>query len=75
MKVFLVADEAERARRRGTERPGEEAELLAADLRRGTSETQSTRRPAADAVLLDTTDLNVAEVVARIAELVEARVR
>src|SRR5262245_51760758 len=33
VKVFLVADEAERARRRGADRPGVGADTLAADLR------------------------------------------
>ena len=72
VKVFLVADESERARRRATERQGTETEV-ATDLRlrdeRGALNTQ----PAADAVVLDTTALTVTEVVERIVELVEAR--
>jgi cytidylate kinase len=75
VKVFLVADEAERARRRGAERPGEEADSLAADLRRRDERDAVNTRPADDAVLLDTTDLDVDEVVDRIVELVQAHVR
>jgi cytidylate kinase len=74
VKVFLVADEAERARRRGSERPGVEAEALAADLRERDARDAVNTQPADDAVLLDTTDLDVDEVVARIVDLVESRV-
>lgn len=73
VKVFLVADEAERARRRSADRPGVGAETLAADLRRRDERDAVNTQPADDAVLLDTTNLSVAEVVDRIAELVEAR--
>jgi CMP/dCMP kinase len=75
VKVFLVADEAERARRRGSERPGVEADALAADLWERDERDAVNTQPADDAVLLDTTDLDVDEVVARIVALVEARVR
>ncbi len=71
VKVFLVASERERARRRTEERPGAEAESLAADLRRRDERDAINTQPAADAVLLDTTDLDIDEVVARIAALVE----
>jgi cytidylate kinase len=73
VKVFLVADEAERARRRSADRPGVGAETLAADLRRRDERDAVNTQPAGDAVLLDTTNLSVDEVVDRIAELVEAR--
>jgi cytidylate kinase len=73
VKVFLVADEAERARRRSADRPGVGAETLAADLRRRDERDAVNTQPADDAVLLDTTNLSVDEVVDRIAELVEAR--
>ena len=73
VKIFLVADEAERARRRSAERPGVRAETLAADLRRRDVRDAVNTQPADDAVLLDTTSLSVDEVVDRIAELVEAR--
>jgi cytidylate kinase len=73
VKVFLVADVDERARRRTNDRPGAEAEALAADLRARDERDAENTRPADDAVLLDTTELTVDEVVDRIAELVEAR--
>jgi cytidylate kinase len=75
VKVFLVADESERARRRGADRPGVGAETLAADLRARDEHDAVNTRPAPDALVLDTTNLNVDEVVSRIAELVaEVRV-
>jgi cytidylate kinase len=73
VKVFLVADPAERARRRSGERPGATAESLAADLRARDERDAVNTRPADDAVLLDTTDLGIEEVVTRVAALVEAR--
>ena len=72
VKVFLVADDTERARRRREERPGVPADTLAADLRRRDERDAINTQPAADAVLLDTTELSVEEVVERIAALVEA---
>lgn len=73
VKVFLVADEAERARRRSRDRPGVGGESLAAELRRRDERDAPNTQPADDAVVLDTTDLTVDEVVLHIAELVEAR--
>jgi cytidylate kinase len=73
VKVFLVADETERARRRSGERPGATAESLAADLRKRDERDAVNTQAADDAVILDTTDLGVDEVVARVAALVEAR--
>jgi cytidylate kinase len=73
VKVFLVADESERARRRTADRPGVEAGELAADLRARDERDAVNTRAAADAVLLDTTSLTVDQVVDRIAELVEER--
>jgi cytidylate kinase len=72
VKVFLVADEAERARRRAAERPGTEMEV-AADLRLRDERDAANTKPAADAVILDTTALTIEEVVERIVELVEMR--
>lgn len=72
VKVFLVADEVERARRRATERPGTETEV-AADLRLRDERDALNTQPAADAVTLDTTVLTVDEVVERIVELVRTR--
>jgi len=73
VKVFLLAEEAERIRRRSADRPETNAEVLAAELRRRDERDAVNTQPADDAVLLDTTDLTVDEVVVRIAELVEAR--
>ena len=72
VKVFLVAAEDERARRRLADREGIDAEALAADLRRRDERDAVNTQPRpSDAVLLDTTDLSIEEVVSRIAELVE----
>jgi cytidylate kinase len=73
VKVFLLADADERARRRAEERPGAAADTLAADLRTRDERDAVNTRPAGDAVVLDTTALTIDEVVDRIAELVEAR--
>jgi len=73
VKVFLVADEVVRARRRSADRPGVGPETLAADLRRRDERDALNTRAATDAVVLDTTELSVEEVVERIAELVAAR--
>ena len=72
VKVFLVAAEDERARRRTADRPGTDADTLAGDLRRRDERDAVNMQAAADAVVLDTTALSVEDVVARIAELVEA---
>jgi cytidylate kinase len=72
LKVFLVADADERARRRAEERPGVDVDALAADLRARDERDAVNTRPADDAVRLDTTALTIDEVVDRIAELVEA---
>ena len=73
VKVFLVASEDERARRRSADRPGANADELADDLRRRDERDAENMQAAPDAVALDTTALSVDEVVSRIAELVEAR--
>jgi cytidylate kinase len=72
VKVFLVAAERERARRRAADRPGTDAEALAADLRLRDARDAVNTQAADDAVVLDTTELTVDEVVDRVAELVEA---
>ena len=72
VKVFLLAEEDERARRRTQDRPGVSAETLAADLRSRDERDAVNTQPAEDAVLLDTTLLSVEDVVARIAGLVES---
>jgi len=73
VKVYLVADESERARRRTADRPGLPADALATDLRLRDEGDAAQLQPAPDAVRIDTTDLSVEEVVARIEELVRAR--
>jgi cytidylate kinase len=75
VKVFLVAAEQERARRRAADRPGIDADALAADLRRRDERDAVNTQAAADAVVLDTTDLSVEDVVARVVELVRATAR
>jgi cytidylate kinase len=73
VKVFLLADEAERARRRSADRPGVGPDTLAADLKRRDERDAVNTQPAVDAVVLDTTDLDIDDVIARITELVQAR--
>lgn len=72
VKVYLVADERVRAARRSAERPGIGAEALATDLRLRDKRDEVNMRPAEDAVEIDTTDLAVDDVVARIEQLVHA---
>jgi cytidylate kinase len=73
VKVYLVADRDERARRRQAERPGIGADALATDLRMRDERDAANMRPADDAVEIDTTELTVDDVVERIAELVQER--
>jgi CMP/dCMP kinase len=75
VKVYLVADPAERARRRVADRPEIGAEALATDLQLRDQSDAAQMQPAADAVRIDTTDMSVDEVVERVAELVTARTR
>jgi cytidylate kinase len=72
VKVYLVADPAIRAQRRAAEHPEVAADALATDLRLRDEKDAVNMRPADDAVQIDTTDLAVDEVVARIEELVRA---
>ncbi|MGK2938816.1 MAG: (d)CMP kinase [Solirubrobacteraceae bacterium] len=75
VKVFLTADDTERARRRAAEL-GAEVEAVLADQRvrdeRDRGRADSPLAPAGDAVELDTTGLTIDEVVARIGELAAA---
>jgi CMP/dCMP kinase len=73
VKVFLSADESERARRRIAERPGLAADALATDLRLRDERDAAQMRAAPDAEQIDTTRLSIEDVVARIEELVRAR--
>jgi cytidylate kinase len=73
VKVYLIADSAVRAQRRQAERPDIGADALATDLRLRDESDAARMRPADDAVEIDTTDLQVDEVVARIERLVRER--
>ncbi len=73
VKVYLVADTTVRARRRMADRPGIGADALATDLRIRDESDAAQMRPAPDAELIDTTELEVDEVVGRIEVLVRAR--
>jgi cytidylate kinase len=73
VKVYLVADADERARRRTAERPEIGAEALATDLRLRDERDAAQMQSAPDAETIDTTELDVDEVVDRIEQLVEAR--
>jgi CMP/dCMP kinase len=73
VKVYLVAQSSERARRRVAERPEIGAEALATDLRLRDERDAINMQPAEDAEMIDTTDLTVDEVVAHIELLIQAR--
>jgi cytidylate kinase len=73
VKVYLLADPGVRAARRSSERPGIGADALATDLRMRDEKDAVNMQPAEDAVQIDTTDLEVDEVVALIEDLVAAR--
>ena len=73
VKVYLVADREERAKRRVAERPGIGADALATDLRLRDEKDAERMQPAADAQEIDTTNLEVEDVVERIEALVRAR--
>lgn len=73
VKVYLVADPTERARRREAERPDGREEDTATDLRVRDELDQPQSGMAPDAELIDTTHLTFEEVVARIEGLVATR--
>jgi CMP/dCMP kinase len=73
VKIFLTADAAERARRRGgSGGSGESAEAVAARDRQDSGRAASPTRAAADALVIDSTNRDAADVVAQIVGLVEA---
>jgi CMP/dCMP kinase len=72
VKVYLVADEAERARRRMADRPGLGADALQTDIRMRDASDARQMQPAPDAERIDTTALTIDEVVGRIEALVRA---
>ena len=73
VKVYLEADPEIRARRRQAERPDIGADALATDLKLRDESDHARMQPAEDAVKIDTTDLGIEDVIARIEELVRAR--
>ena len=73
VKVYLVADQEVRASRRLAERPEIGADALATDLRLRDESDATRMEPAEDAVAIDTTQLEVDVVVARIEALVRER--
>jgi cytidylate kinase len=76
LKVFLTASAAERARRRAAESGEDSVAVAAAQAQRDARDQgreHGALRPAEDAVELDTTGLEVTEVVARVAGLARER--
>ena len=73
VKVYLVADRDERAKRRMAERPGIGADALATDLMRRDRRDAVRMQPAEDATEIDTTNLEVAQVVEQIEQMVRSR--
>ena len=73
VKVYLVADAAERARRRVADRPEIGEEALATDLRLRDERDAAQMQPAADARKIDTTELDLDDVVDTIERLVAER--
>src|SRR5881398_4204889 len=73
VKVYLNADAATRARRRQAERPDIGGDALATDLRLRDESDAARMRPAPDAEQIDTTGLEVDDVVAQIEQLVQTR--
>jgi cytidylate kinase len=72
VKVYLVADPKVRAQRRLAERPEIGGDALATDLRLRDQSDAARMRPAADAHEIDTTNLQVGDVVDQIEKLVRA---
>ena len=73
VKVYLVADAVERARRRQADRPEIGEQALATDLRLRDERDAAQMQPAPDAQEIDTTELSIDEVADRIEQLVLAR--
>ncbi len=73
VKVYLVADTEERARRRMTDRPGIGRDALATDLKVRDKSDAARMQPAEDAQEIDTTNLRVEDVVEKIEAMVRAR--
>lgn len=74
VKIYLNADPEVRAKRRQLERPDIGGDALATDLRLRDESDAARMQPAEDAERIDTTELDVGDVVDRIEQLVRARV-
>jgi cytidylate kinase len=74
VKIYLNADADVRARRRQLERPDIGGDALATDLRLRDESDAARMQPAEDAERIDTTELDVGDVVDHIERLVRARV-
>jgi cytidylate kinase len=73
VKIYLIADTEIRARRRQAERPDIGGDALVTDLRTRDQSDAPRMRPAEDAEQIDTTDLDVEDVVDHIEQLVRER--
>ncbi len=73
VKIYLKADPEIRTRRRQAERPDIGTDALATDLRSRDESDKGRMQPAPDAELIDTTDLQVEDVVEQIEQLVRSR--
>ena len=73
VKVYLVADRGVREERRQAERPDIGADALATDLRARDESDRARMQPAEDAEVIDTSELDVEDVVDRIEALVRSR--
>jgi cytidylate kinase len=73
VKIYLKAAQEIRAQRRQAERPDIGADALATDLRVRDASDRVRMQPAEDAEQIDTTDLEVENVVDRIVDLVRSR--
>jgi cytidylate kinase len=73
VKVYLNADAQTRAHRRQAERPDIGGDALATDLRLRDESDAARMQPAPDAERIDTTALEVGDVVTRIEQLVHER--
>jgi cytidylate kinase len=74
VKIYLNADPKIRAHRRQQERPDIGGDALATDLRLRDESDAARMQPAEDAERIDTTALDVSDVVKRIEDLVRSRV-
>jgi CMP/dCMP kinase len=73
VKIYLQANPEIRARRRQAERPDIGADALATDLRARDESDRARMQPTADAELIDTTELEVDDVVDHIQDLIRSR--